>query len=125
MANALSGLAAAATTRGELETAARLLGAVQALVELIGNAWLEPYEKIVYDEATLPVTEKLDDPAFAEAWAAGRAMSESDAAAFAVSTVRKVQRAAVRCNVIDASRNVFRLVAAHSTPRAVISKTFP
>ncbi len=34
-----------------------------------------------------PVVDRADEPEIAAAWAAGRAMSESDAAAYALATV--------------------------------------
>jgi hypothetical protein len=46
-----------------------------------------PYERSAYEEAVALVVDRTDEPEIAAAWAAGRAMSESDAAAFALAAV--------------------------------------
>jgi hypothetical protein len=63
-----------------------MLGAAETIDEQIGQA-MEPYERAAYAEAVAPVVERANDPEIAAAWAAGRAMTESDAAAYALATV--------------------------------------
>lgn len=82
----LRGLGGALAMRGELDAAARLLGASAALQERIGEV-LQGYSVEAYDEVSKPVLDRLDDPEIAAAYAAGRAMSEADAASFALATV--------------------------------------
>jgi hypothetical protein len=41
----------------------------------------------VYTDCSAPVRERLGEPELAAAWAAGRALSEADAAAYALTTV--------------------------------------
>jgi hypothetical protein len=45
---------------------------------------LAEFRRIVFEEATAPLLERANEPELAAAWAAGRAMSESDAAAYAL-----------------------------------------
>jgi len=72
--------------RGELETSARLLGASTALQERIGEA-MQGYSVEAYAEVAAPALDRLDDPEVAAAFAAGKAMSETDAAELALGAV--------------------------------------
>jgi predicted ATPase/class 3 adenylate cyclase len=76
----LDGLAAVALRGGDRERAARLSGAV-ANLERISGTGLNPWnrESIRFDPAVL-----REDPALADAWAAGEAMSAADAVAYAL-----------------------------------------
>jgi len=82
----ISGLGCALASLGDVDAAARLLGAAEALHERTGRA-IEPYAAPAFDECSAPVRERLGEPELAAAWAAGRAMSEADAAAYALATV--------------------------------------
>jgi hypothetical protein len=82
----VNGLGCALASRGELDVAARLLGSAEALHEQIGRR-IEPYAAAVYEECSALVRDRLDEPELAAAWAAGRAMSEADAAAYALAAV--------------------------------------
>ena len=82
----LRGLGAAAAARGHAETAARLLGAAEGLLERIGDQ-TQPYATRAFEEAAAPVSQRRAEAAVAAAWATGRAMSEADAVAFARATV--------------------------------------
>jgi hypothetical protein len=62
-----------AVAQGHLEHAARLLGAAAALREATG-APLSPRERVRYDRDVSTVQAGLDEAAFAEAWAMGKAM---------------------------------------------------
>ncbi len=86
VAMSLRGLAASVAADGQFEPAARMLGAAEAIDEVTG--WLmEPYEREAFAEAVAPVLARVDEPVIAAALAAGRLMSESDAAAYALATV--------------------------------------
>ena len=78
-------LSASAAVRGELEAAASMLGAADALEEQFDREAF-PYET-AYADAVAPVLARAGEPEIAAAWAAGRAMSEADAAAYALATV--------------------------------------
>ncbi len=82
----LGGLGCALATLGELSVSARLLGAAEALHERLGQP-LEPWAARVYTDCSAPVRERLGEAELAAAWAAGRALSEADAAAYALTTV--------------------------------------
>jgi hypothetical protein len=73
---------------GELDASARLLGAAETLHERLGQP-LDPYAR-AYDECSAPVRERVREPELAAAWAAGRALSEEDAAAYARMTVAEL-----------------------------------
>ena len=79
----LNGLAAVAVERGELQRAATLIGAADAMVEAQGATWppdeLPHYERIVAALAAAPEPAELE-----RARAAGRALSPDDAVAFAL-----------------------------------------
>ena len=88
VAVSLRGLAAAAAGRGELEPAARLLASADRMLDETGHL-MEDYEREAFEDALAPVLDRADEPEIAAAWAAGRAMSEADAAAYALATVAK------------------------------------
>ncbi len=73
IAEDLAGLAAVASLLGQPERAARLCGAVEALREA-RNISLPPLRRTEYDRTVGGILAHLDDAAFAEAWAQGRAM---------------------------------------------------
>ena len=82
----LVGLGCALATLGKLDTAARLLGAGEALSEPLGQP-PDEYAVRAFDECSAPVRERLDEPELAAAWGAGRALGEADATAYALNTV--------------------------------------
>jgi predicted ATPase len=82
----MRGLAATAGARGDLESAARLFGAADVIEEEIGER-IQGYAVRIYAEKAAPVLDRLDEPEIAAAHAAGRAMSQTDAVAFALATV--------------------------------------
>jgi hypothetical protein len=82
----LRGLAASTAARGDLKSAARMLGAAESLEEQV-DAEMYPYERAAFAEAMTQVVDRADEPEIAAAWAAGRAMNEADAAAYALATV--------------------------------------
>jgi predicted ATPase/DNA-binding SARP family transcriptional activator len=88
VAVSLRGLAASVAVRGDLESAARLLGASETLEEQIGEAMHTlPHARSAFEEAVAPVVDGADEPDIAVGWASGRAMSESEAAAYALATI--------------------------------------
>jgi predicted ATPase/class 3 adenylate cyclase len=82
----LRGIAATVLARDDLEAAGRLLGAAESLHERIGED-IPEYAKEAFDPAAARVYERRGEPAIATALAAGRAMSEADAVAYALATV--------------------------------------
>jgi tetratricopeptide (TPR) repeat protein len=86
VAYALRGLAGVLAMRGEIGPAAQLLGAAAAIEEHTGEA-MQGYAVDAYTKAAAPVLDRLDEPDVAAAYAAGRAMTQADAAARALATV--------------------------------------
>jgi tetratricopeptide (TPR) repeat protein len=80
----LARLAGVAVGQGQLERAARLLGATEALLEACSARMDDPLERIDYDRNVAAARAKLGAEAFAAAWAAGRAMSLEQAIAYAL-----------------------------------------
>ncbi len=85
----LGGLGCALAMLGELDESARLLGAAEALHERLGQP-LELYAVRVYADCSAPVRQRVGEPELAAVWAAGRALSEADAAASALMTVAEL-----------------------------------
>jgi tetratricopeptide (TPR) repeat protein len=85
IAYCLRGLGSVAAANSEIETAARLMGAAEAVEERIGEL-TQPYARRAYDEAAATLRERLEQPSIAAAWTAGRALSEDDAVSFALET---------------------------------------
>ena len=94
VAYSLRGIAATAAVRGRLEASAQLLGAAGRIEE--ETAWqMQSYEREAFDEAVAPVLERATEPEIASALAAGRGMSDSEAAAHALATVSEQPAAVV------------------------------
>jgi predicted ATPase len=83
IAMCLEGLAGSALAARQPERAARLLGAVEALCEVIG-APLLPAERAHYDRDRVVARDALGEVAFTVAWAEGRAMPLEQAIAEAL-----------------------------------------
>jgi len=82
-ADGLEGLAGVAVAQGQLERAARLFGAAEALREALGwRRWVFFQES--YDRAVATTHARLGEKAWAAAWLEGRAMSLEQAAAYAL-----------------------------------------
>jgi predicted ATPase/class 3 adenylate cyclase/Tfp pilus assembly protein PilF len=73
LAQCLEGLAVVAVAQQQLEHAARLLGAAEALREAIGTP-LSPRERVRYDRAVAAVRAGLGEAAFVAAWTTGKAV---------------------------------------------------
>jgi DNA-binding CsgD family transcriptional regulator/tetratricopeptide (TPR) repeat protein len=80
----LEAFAHLAAAQGQPARAVRLAGAAAALREAIG-APISPSERAVLERRLAPARAALGEPASALAWAAGRAVSPDDAAAYALS----------------------------------------
>jgi tetratricopeptide (TPR) repeat protein len=83
LGTSLAGLAAVAAAAGRDEVAVRLVGAVDALCEAVGD-FLWEAKRADFDRAVATVRARLAAPAFAAAYAAGRALSPDDATAEAL-----------------------------------------
>jgi tetratricopeptide (TPR) repeat protein len=81
--NTLQALASTAAALGEAERAARLFGAVEMLNEAMG-APLEPGEMALQEPYLAAARSRLDEAAWQEAWATGRAMTLEDVVAYAL-----------------------------------------
>ena len=98
----VGGLGCALAMLGHLDPAARLLGAAEALHERLGEP-LEAYATRAFADGSAPVRERLDETGLAAAWAAGRALSEADAAAYALKAARELPSAAGVCTPMTTS----------------------
>ncbi len=83
IANQLEGFAFLAVVRGQLERAARLLGAAEALREASG-ATMVHYEREEYEAVTADLRSRLDGPTRSAEWASGRSMEMPAAIALAI-----------------------------------------
>jgi tetratricopeptide (TPR) repeat protein len=79
----LAGLARGAALKGDAPRAARLLGAAESICEPIGGLFA-PIYATEYGQIVLMARSRLDETAFGEAWAAGRAMSCEEAVDYAL-----------------------------------------
>ena len=81
----LAGFASIIGTTGKPEQAVQLFGTVEALLESIGMAGrMDPSDQKEFDHYVAVVRAQLDDAAFTQAWAKGRAMTMDQAIAFAM-----------------------------------------
>jgi predicted ATPase/DNA-binding SARP family transcriptional activator/DNA-binding CsgD family transcriptional regulator len=83
----LESFAALAGAQGDGTRAARLYGAAEALRETIG-APLPPVDRPDYDRSVAAARSRLDEAAFAAAWAEGRAMPLETAVEYALADER-------------------------------------
>jgi hypothetical protein len=79
----LRGIAAIIAPSGKEEQAARLLGAAEALAEVVGAAQ-SGAARTGLDEQIAALRRALGEEAFGSAWATGRAMTLEQAAAYAL-----------------------------------------
>ena len=84
LARCLEGLAGVACAQGHYEQAARILGAAEALRETTG-VQRAPLGQTDYDQCMGSTRAVLGEPAFAAAWAEGRAMTLEQAIEYALS----------------------------------------
>jgi hypothetical protein len=87
----LAGLAGLAAKQGQPQWAARLLGAVEALLGALGAAWW-PADRVEYERNLAAIQAALDEETFAVAWAEGQAMTLEQAIAYASEEARGVVR---------------------------------
>ena len=85
IAEYLAGLGGVAVAEGRYARAARLLGAAQALLNLLG-ARLTPADMAEYGRSVASARDAIDKAAFAEAWAQGEAMAPDQAIEYALSS---------------------------------------
>lgn len=81
----LNGLAATATSQGEFDRAARLIGAADAAMESAGGAW-PPDELAHYEQTVVALTQAMDSASFEQARSVGHSMTTSEAVNFALRT---------------------------------------
>jgi predicted ATPase/DNA-binding SARP family transcriptional activator/DNA-binding CsgD family transcriptional regulator len=80
----LEGLACVAGVKGEAERAAKLFGVAEALREAVGSQRM-PEEDALREPYLATASSQLDEAAWEEAWAEGRAMSMEQAIEYALS----------------------------------------
>jgi DNA-binding NarL/FixJ family response regulator len=90
VAYSLQVLAALAAARGQPVRSARLLGAEDALRETIGVSH-SPEEVRQYEPYIAAARAQMDEPAWEEAWAEGRAMTTEQAVRYALSEEETAQ----------------------------------
>jgi tetratricopeptide (TPR) repeat protein len=86
LAYCLAGLAAVAGARGGAERAARLFGAAEGVLETVGGPVYSFYQpdRSHHERLIAAARAALGEPAFAAAWAAGRALTVEGAVAYAL-----------------------------------------
>jgi predicted ATPase/DNA-binding XRE family transcriptional regulator len=89
---ALVGLTATACIQGQIERAARLAGAAEALCGLFGT-YIAPTVQAINTEYVARVRSRMDAERFTEAWDAGRAMSFEQVIAYVVGDTSMAERA--------------------------------
>jgi tetratricopeptide (TPR) repeat protein len=87
----LIGFAHLAVAQGVAEQAARLWGAGEAQMELLGQR-LSPADRMVRDHFLELARQQGDEGRFEREWAAGRVMPVDEAAAYALRTAATVQK---------------------------------
>jgi non-specific serine/threonine protein kinase len=131
-AHDLASCAVLATGIGQLDLAARLLGAAEALREAVGSALALP-ERATYERAAITARDALGDETFAAAWAAGRALTldEATAVARAVAAVATTLNLAAdppdpaaRHGLTPRELEVLRLVAEGHSNREIADALF-
>ncbi len=127
----VAGVATVAAGLGQMEAAARLLGAVGANCERLGYTFERP-ERERYDRAARVAREALGDAAFARAETAGRALSLEEAVAEATAFAPMAGPAGVPAPTGAAARHgltareveVLRLLAQRRTDREIADALF-
>jgi predicted ATPase/DNA-binding CsgD family transcriptional regulator len=118
IAGTLAGIAGVARARGQLERAARLLGAAWGLGDALGVRFLVHH---LYAERVLAaVRSRLDEPTFAAAWEAGRALSLDAAVAEARAALASpATESDTGYGLTPREREVLRLLAAGHPDREI------
>jgi non-specific serine/threonine protein kinase len=120
-ASALVGLAEVAVAAGEAGQAARLLGATVGLTEAGGLASSD--HRIRHDRSLAAARGALDEPSFAAAWAAGRALGLEEAIDEGLAVAAPAAEAPAN-PLSPREREVLRLLAAGYSNRAIAAALF-
>jgi DNA-binding CsgD family transcriptional regulator/Tfp pilus assembly protein PilF len=129
VASALAGVACSAAALGHAAAAARLFGAVQAVLERAGMRAFEPVWQANVDRLRAAVQGTLGDEAFASAWAEGCTLSWSELID-AVAALCESDQAATPTmpgpapRLSPRAREVLRLVAEGLTDREIAEHLF-
>ena len=127
----LEGLAQVATASGEMEWAARLLGAAEVHRARLGVA-LVPRQMTVYERNVAQARTALGKAVFATVWAEGRRLSPDEARAEAFQAIRAIQGASVseptthgvELSLTPRELDVLRLVDDGRSDRAIADALF-
>jgi len=95
----LHAFGALARARGQWERAARLLGGADAALERLGGVLIEPIGRGERERTLAATRQRLGEPAYAAAYAAGRALSLEQAVAYALD---EPERSPLATSPIDA-----------------------
>jgi non-specific serine/threonine protein kinase len=125
IAHLYASFAVLAAGREQRDEASRLLGAAEALREVIGAALPLP-ERATFERAAVAARSALGDDAFAAAWAAGRALSQEEAVAIthAVAAAATIPGPAARHGLTSRELEVLRLVAFGHSNREIAKVLF-
>jgi excisionase family DNA binding protein len=130
VAEALIGMGWVAATWDQPRAAALLFAAAEALREQSGTGILFPEDDAVAGETVQTLRQVLGEPAFAAAWAEGRALTRADAVGI-VATVGETARQATasaspgdRTALSAREREVLRLLVARRTDREIADELF-
>lgn len=120
IAEGIAGLAALAAAQGQLERAARLFGAAEAL-RATNPAPIWPAERFEIERHTTELRARLPAPLYAQAWQAGRALSIEQAIAYALADDRVTsQKPPTRTRGLTGREcEVAALIAQGATNRAI------
>jgi predicted ATPase/DNA-binding CsgD family transcriptional regulator len=127
LARGAGSVAVLAAELGQLERAARLLGAAERLREIVGLALVLP-ERPAYERASEQARDELGEQAFTSAMADGRALSPPDALAEVEDALAGQKAAEPRdaapAGLSQREAEVLRLIAAGRTNREIADALF-
>ncbi len=115
----LRGSAIAAMFLEQSEVAVRCLAATEALGERLGLDTSIPSERAAWDGAIAVSRRAIGEPAFARAWAEGRAMLPTQAIAQILTISISTEPAAAQATLSERELEVLRLLVAGQTDRAI------
>jgi non-specific serine/threonine protein kinase len=124
----LEGVALAATAWGQMESAARFLGAAEAFRQMLGGAFSAPTDRLAHERALASLQSALSERELDAAWQAGRRMTVTDAfaelQAFTPPTAAAGAEAGTAVKLSARELDVLRLLAAGYRDRAIADELF-
>jgi predicted ATPase/DNA-binding CsgD family transcriptional regulator len=126
-ADAFEGIAVAALAWSQPVPAVRLMGAAERCRESVGSVILLPADRAAHDRAMKAAKLALGETAFAEAWAAGRALTLLEAIDEANSVMPNLQERrsqAQKQGLTEREIEVLTFLAAGESDRAIADRLF-